>query len=160
MGGIIVVDFIDMKKFENRRAIQDAMRDQMAKDRAKHAILPMSRFGLIQITRQRVRPEVNIQTEEVCPTCNGSGRIDSSVLLEEVVRKNVDFLLGSNKCKKLKLKANPYLAAYLTKGLFFSSQQWKWAFKYKKWVKIEASSKIPFTEVHYLDENEQEIKLT
>ena len=161
MGGIIVVDFIDQRKHDNQRAIYREMKREMAKDRAKHQVLPMSKFGLMQITRQRVRPEVNIQTDEVCPTCQGTGKIGSSILIADEVEKNVEFLITKNKIKSLKLQMNPYLEAYFTKGnfLMFGSRQWKWFRKYGKWVKVEPSNKMPFTEVQYIDANEEPIKL-
>ena len=74
MGGIIVIDFIDLHKSENRTALVEKMREMMANDRAKHTILPLSKFGLMQITRQRVRPETHIDMRETCPACHGTGR--------------------------------------------------------------------------------------
>ena len=73
MGGIIVIDFIDLHKSENRNALVEKMRELMAGDRAKHTILPLSKFGLMQITRQRVRPETHIDVRETCPACHGTG---------------------------------------------------------------------------------------
>ncbi|HVF98145.1 MAG TPA: Rne/Rng family ribonuclease, partial [Flavisolibacter sp.] len=77
IGGIIVVDFIDMKLPEHKKRLLEAMDGFMQSDRAKHAVLPISKFGLMQITRQRMKPEMNIITQEVCPTCNGTGKISS-----------------------------------------------------------------------------------
>jgi ribonuclease G len=157
MGGIIVVDFIDMRKEENKRKVFQALKDEMAKDRARHTILPMSRFGLIQITRQRVRPEVNIITEEVCPSCNGTGKIQPAILLVDEVRRNLDYLLTKHKAKTLTLQVNPFLAAFFTKGL--PSERMRWFFKYRKWVRIAAANNLPFTQVRYYGEGGEEIKL-
>ena len=89
LGGIIVVDFIDMKLPENKRKLMEAMEEFMRPDRAKHAVLPISKFGLMQITRQRMKPEMNINTQEVCPSCNGTGKISSTLLLEDEIEKNL-----------------------------------------------------------------------
>ena len=89
IGGIIVVDFIDMKLPDNKKKLQDAMDGFMRPDRAKHAVLPISKFGLMQITRQRMKPEMNINTSEVCPTCNGTGKITSTLLLDDEIEKKI-----------------------------------------------------------------------
>lgn len=157
MGGIIVVDFIDMKRHENRRAVHNMLRDEMEKDRAKHAILPMSRFGLIEITRQRVRPEVKIETDETCPNCNGTGKQRPSILLHEEILNNVDYLIKKGNNKSLKLVCNPYVASYFKQGLF--GQQWKWLRKYGKWIKVQEDNAMGFMEVKYVGANDEEIKL-
>ncbi len=92
LGGIIVVDFIDMKLPDNKRKLLEAMEECMRPDRAKHAVLPISKFGLMQITRQRMKPEVNINTQEVCPSCAGTGKISSTLLLEDEIEKNLSYL--------------------------------------------------------------------
>lgn len=157
MGGIIVIDFIDMRKPENKRRVNQHLADEMQKDRARHTILPMSRFGLLQITRQRVRPEVNIVTEESCPSCNGTGKIQPSILLADEVQHNVDFLLRKNKMKKLKLRMNPFLHAYFTKGI--RSLQMRWFLRYGKWIRIVPDTALPFTQVRYYGEGDEEAKL-
>jgi ribonuclease G len=158
MGGIIVIDFIDMRSAESKKKVFEQLSDEMKKDRARHTILPMSRFGLIQVTRQRVRPEVNISTEEVCPSCGGTGKINPSILLADEVNRNVDFLFRKNKMKQLRMKMNPFLAAYFTKG-FLSSPRFKWLKRYGKWVRIDAVTSMPFTQVRYFGEGDEEIKL-
>jgi len=158
MGGIIVVDFIDLRKPDNRKAVYDHLKDEMKRDRAKHTILPMSKFGLIQITRQRVRPEVNIVTSELCPSCNGTGKIMPSILITDEIANNVDYLFSENREPYLELMVNPYIEAFLTKG--FPSLRMKWLFKHKKWVKITADSSLPFTTVKYFNRQSEEIKFT
>lgn len=155
MGGIIVVDFIDLRKSDNRKAVFDRLRDEMQRDRAKHTILPMSKFGLIQITRQRVRPEVNIITSEVCPSCNGSGKIMPSILITDEIAGHVDFLFRENREPYLELMVNPYIEAYLTRG--FPSIRMRWFFKYNKWVRITADSSLPFTTIRYYNKQSEEI---
>ena len=134
MGGIIVIDFIDMRKTANRREVYNKMREFMKPDRAKHTVLTISRFGLMQITRQRVRPEVNISTSEKCPTCQGTGKIQASILVTDDIEAGVRFILKDQNQAKLTIRAHPYVAAYLTKGV--NSVQRKWFFTYFKRVKV------------------------
>src|SRR5690606_26423430 len=94
MGGIIVVDFIDMKKADNRRKVYETMRELMRSERSKYTILPLSKFGLMQITRQRVRPELNVVTRETCPTCNGTGNIQASILVTDSIENHLDYILN------------------------------------------------------------------
>ena len=93
MGGIIVIDFIDMKSSDHKQKITEKMRKAMENDRAKHSILPLSKFGLMQITRQRVRPEMNISTTEKCPTCNGTGEISPSILFVDKIENHIASIL-------------------------------------------------------------------
>jgi len=157
MGGIIVVDFIDLKKSENRKILNDHLRKAMKADRAKHSILPMSKFGLVQITRQRVRPQIDIQTSEVCPSCNGTGKIQASILITDEISNNIDFLVRQNKEKKITLAVNPYVAAYLKKG-FLRSIQFSWFHTYWLWVRIKEDTSLPFTVVKYYNSRDEEIK--
>lgn len=157
MGGIIVVDFIDLKRSENRRILNDHFRKVMKSDRAKHSILAMSKFGLVQITRQRVRPQLNIQTTEVCPSCNGTGKIQASILIGDEISHNIDFLIRQNKETKLTLRVNPYVAAYLKRG-WFNSYQFQWFHTYWMWIKILEDSSMPFTIVKYYNSKGEEIK--
>lgn len=158
MGGIIVIDFIDMKKSENRRKLNDHLRKVMKDDRARHSILPISRFGLVQITRQRVRPQLKINTAETCPSCNGSGKIQASILIADEIQNNVDFIMKMNKEKRLKIVLNPFIASYFTKG-WLTSYQWKWFFKYRKWVTIRSDTSLPFAQIKYYNTDGSEIKL-
>ena len=158
MGGIIVVDFIDLKKAENKRALNEHLRTAMKPDRAKHAILQMSKFGLVQITRQRVRPQININTSEVCPSCKGTGKIQASILIADEISNNIDFLIRQNKEKKLTLEVNPYVAAYLKQGML-KSYQMKWYREYWVWIKIQSDPGLPFTTAKYYNSRGEEIKL-
>lgn len=158
MGGIIVIDFIDMKKSENRRKLNEHLRKVMKEDRARHSILPISRFGLVQITRQRVRPQIKISTAETCPSCNGSGKIQASILIADEIQNNVDFIMKMNKEKRLKIVLNPFIEAYFTKG-GLKSIQMKWFFKYRKWIKIISDTSLPFAKVKYYNTDGDEIKL-
>jgi ribonuclease G len=156
LGGIIVVDFIDMKLPDNKRKLIEAMEEFMRADRAKHAVLPISKFGLMQITRQRMKPEVNINTLEVCPTCNGTGKISSTLVLEDEIEKNLSYLV-MQKHKGLSIVVHPIIYAYLTKG--FISIRRKWSWKYKQTIKLKSDNNYYLTEFHFFDSNEEEIKL-
>lgn len=156
MGGIIVIDFIDLKKTENKKALLQTLKDCMKRDPAKHSILPMSRFGLIQITRQRVRPQLNISTSEVCTACNGSGKVQPSILVADEINNNVDFLMRQNK-EKLVLYVHPYLEAFLTKGWY--NQKMKWRMRYGKTVKVISDASLALNEVKYFNAKGAEIQL-
>jgi len=156
LGGIIVVDFIDMKLPENKKKLADAMEGFMRTDRARHSILPISRFGLMQITRQRMKPEVDIKTDELCPSCGGSGKISSTLVLEDEIRKNLDYLITHGH-KNLVLMVHPIMAAYLQKG--FPSKRMQWSLKHKQWIKIQESNTLHLVDFKFLDQDHEEIKL-
>ncbi|MES1214911.1 MAG: ribonuclease E/G, partial [Bacteroidota bacterium] len=157
LGGIIVADFIDMKLPENKRKLVEKMEEFMASDRAKHAVLPISKFGLMQITRQRMKPEVNINTQELCPSCNGTGKISSALILEDEIEKNLNYLI-THKHSNLTVSVHPILHAYLTKGWLWSRKS-KWSRKFKQRINIVANSAYHLTEFHFFDKHEEEIKL-
>ncbi len=157
MGGIIVIDFIDMHLSANRQKVYDHMKEIMANDRTKHNILPLSKFCLMQITRQRVRPEESIETAESCPTCKGSGKIVPTILFADELNGKVKYFLKDLNKKKLILKVHPYVAAYLTKG--FKSYRFQWFKKYFRWVKVESNNAYSYLEYHIFDENMEEIIL-
>ncbi|MDE6127419.1 MAG: Rne/Rng family ribonuclease, partial [Muribaculaceae bacterium] len=125
MGGIIVVDFIDMNKPEHRQALFDHMREIMANDRARHNILPLSKFGLMQITRQRVRPALDIVTTETCPSCFGKGEVQPSLLFTDVLKEKLAYLVDDLKVKDFILYVHPFVDAYLKKGLISTYRRWK-----------------------------------
>jgi ribonuclease G len=158
IGGIIVVDFIDMKLPDNKKKLQDAMDGFMRPDRAKHAVLPISKFGLMQITRQRMRPEVNINTAELCPTCNGTGKITSTLLLEDEIEKKLTYLV-THQHQNLTLHVHPILYSHLTKGWFFTSIKSKWNRKYKTKIRIEPNNNYHLTQFQFFDKDQEEIKL-
>jgi len=158
IGGIIVVDFIDMKLPENKKKLQEAMDEFMRTDRARHAVLPISKFGLMQLTRQRMRPEININTAEVCPACNGTGKITSTVLLVDEIEKRLSYLV-TNQHKNLTLYVNPIVHSHLTKGWFFNSIKYKWNKKFETKIKILPNANYHLIEFHFFDHNEEEIKI-
>lgn len=156
LGGIIVVDFIDMKLPDNKKKLTDAMDHYMRADRAKHAVLALTKFGLMQITRQRMKPEMNINTSEVCPSCQGTGKISSTLILEDEIAKNLNYLI-MQKHKRLTIEVHPILYTYLTSGL--ASIRFKWMWKYKQNIRIKSNANYHLTEFRFFDDSSEEIKL-
>ena len=158
MGGIIVIDFIDMSQNEHRNKLLTKMQEFMAKDRARHNILPLSRFGLMQITRQRVRPEMEIATREDCPTCLGKGKIKSSILFTDTLENKIDYLVKNLEVKKFSLHIHPYVAAYVQQGLFSLGRKWR-----KKYnapgLKIIPNQNLGFLQYEFYDKDKNEIDL-
>ena len=134
MGGIIVIDYIDMQQAEHRQKLFEKMKAAMETDRAKHTILPLSKFGLMQITRQRVRPEMTVTTTETCPVCHGTGKAEAAILLIDKIEDKLEYLAKEKKTRFVELKVHPFIEAYLTKGWF--SLRWKWAKKYRIRLKV------------------------
>jgi ribonuclease G len=156
LGGIIVVDFIDMKLMDNKKKLADAMEQFMRPDRAKHAVLPITKFGLMQITRQRMKPEMNINTSEVCPSCQGTGKISSTLILEDEIAKNLSYLI-MQKHRGLTIEVHPIVYTYLSSG--FPSRRLKWSWKYKQKIKVKVNSSYHLTEFRFFDDSDEEIKL-
>jgi|TARA_B110000967_G_scaffold100293_1_gene102951 ribonuclease G len=157
MGGIVVIDFIDLRTPNFKKQLWNTLSEAMADDKAKHTILPMSKFGLIQITRQRVRPEMSISTAEKCPTCLGTGTVTSSVLISDDIESNLDYLITAAKHKNLTVLTNPYLAAYIKQGA--PSKRLHWFFKYKIWVKVKVDIKQGMLDYTFLDGQGETIDL-
>jgi len=157
MGGIIVVDFIDMQKAANRKALYAKLKEEMAKDTAKHTILPPSKFGLVQITRQRVRPETSVKVLEKCPVCNGTGKIKASLTLVDDIENNLDYLIKDQNEKSLTLGVHPYIYAYLKKGCYHSIRV-KWYKKYNRWVKLREMKNFHLMQYQFFNKNKEEIK--
>ena len=157
MGGIIVVDFIDMNLAEDRQLLDERICKNMQKDRARHNILPLSKFGLMQITRQRVRPAMDVNVEEVCPTCFGKGKIKSSILFTDQLESKIDRMVNRIGIKKFSLHVHPYVAAYINKG--FPSLKHRWQLKYSIGIKIVSSEKLAFLQYEFYDRNGQYIDM-
>ncbi|MBR9860925.1 Rne/Rng family ribonuclease [bacterium] len=157
MGGIVVIDFIDLRTPAYKRQLTDTLKKAMSEDNAKHTILPMSKFGLVEITRQRVRPEMNITTSEVCPTCNGTGTVASSSLIVDEIENHLDYLILTAKHKNITLISNPYIIAYLKDGI--PSMRQRWFLRYKVWVKLRQDTNCSMLEYHFMDRNTELIDL-
>lgn len=157
MGGIIVVDFIDMALPESRQKLYERMVENMRGDRAKHNILPLSKFGLMQITRQRVRPAMDVNVEEACPTCGGSGQIKSSLLFTDILESKIEILVNKLGIKKFRLHVHPFVAAYINQGVI--SLKRKWQLKYGMGVKIISNQKLSYLEYVFYNPNGEEIDM-
>jgi ribonuclease G len=146
MGGIIAVDFIDLLESKNQKKLFETLKESLREDRAKHHVLPPSKFGVVEITRQRVRPETEIKTSETCPTCGGTGEVQATILIIDEIENNLRYLIEDLKVKSIALQLHPFIESYLTKGIW--SIQKKWFMKYKRWIPIR-----PMTAFHLLQYN-------
>ncbi len=155
MGGIIVIDFIDMHTAENKKQVLERMRDMMKLDRTKHNILPLSKFCLMQITRQRVRPEQHVETAEKCPTCKGTGEVTPSILLTDEIESRIEYIYKDLQRKKITVHVHPFIEAYIKKGWW--SLLRKWQVKYRKKLRIQAINSLGFLDYNFFDEDDNEI---
>ena len=155
LGGIVIIDFIDMHKAANRQLLYEEMNKLMATDKAKHTVLPLTKFGLMQITRQRVRPVAVQDVTDVCPTCNGTGRIEPTVLLDKKIENKISYLAQDAGHKYIKLRVSPYVSTYLNHGLWSLRRRWMW--KYKIQLKIVADQSGGIVDVHYYDKEGKDL---
>jgi len=149
LGGIVIIDFIDLHKAQNRQLLYDEMTKLMATDKAKHTILPLTKFGLMQITRQRVRPVAVQDIQDVCPTCGGTGKIEPTILLEKKIENQISFLTQDRGHKYIRLVVSPYVAAYLHHGLWSLRRRWMW--RYKVRIRITSDQSNGIIDVRYRD---------
>lgn len=155
MGGIIAVDFIDMGQRSHQKQLYEKLRECLKDDKAKHNVLPPSRFGVVEITRQRVREVTDISTEEKCPCCEGSGSIQASVLITDQIENNLRYIVEEFKSKRLVLKTHPFIAAYLKAGLI--STRRKWSMKYKVNLKVQEDMDASYLNFKFSNEKGEEI---
>ena len=147
LGGIVIIDFIDMHKAQSRQLLYEEMQRLMATDKARHTILPLTKFGLMQITRQRIRPVAVKDIQEVCPTCGGTGKIEPTVLLEKSIENQLSLLAEEHGERYVNLVVSPYVAAYIKQGLF--SLRNRWAMRYGMWIKVTASQAAGIVDVKF-----------
>jgi ribonuclease G len=153
MGGIIVIDFIDMHIADHRKKLYDHLRKEMSHSRTKHKVLPPSKFGLVQITRQRVRPERNIKTQEENP--NKNGEVEAPIILIERIEAQLNKIMEEDRTG-IALHVHTFVASHLTKG--FNSIQLKWFMKYKKWIKVIPRDAFPYLKYEFVDQNNKIIR--
>ena len=158
MGGIIVVDFIDMAKAEHRQQLYDHMREIMANDRARHNILPLSKFGLMQITRQRVRPVLDITVAEECPSCFGKGKVQPSILFTDTLFEKLEYMVGTLGLRDFVMYVHPYVDAYIKKGLF-STMYGKWRRTLGRCFKIVPDQSLAYLQYRAVDKDGKDIPL-
>ncbi len=152
LGGIVIIDFIDLHKAQNRQLLYDEMRKLMSTDKAKHTILPLTKFGLMQITRQRVRPVAVGDVTDVCPTCSGTGRVEPTVLLDRKIENQIQFLAHDRKVNHIRLRVSPYVAAFLKQGFLSLCRRWMW--RYRVRIDVIADQSLGMIDVKYLDKND------
>lgn len=157
MGGIIVIDYIDMAQAEHRQALYDHMKEVMTNDRARHNILPLSKFGLMQITRQRVRPALDIVTNESCPSCHGKGEVQPSLLFTDILKDKIDYLFHSLGVTQFTMYVHPFVDAYLKKGLISEYARWRMEYGFK--FKIVADQSLAYLQYKVFDKNKNEIDI-
>ncbi len=157
IGGLIVIDFIDMKNPDHKKVLSKAMEDYMMKDRSQHTILPLSKFGLMQITRERARPEVSVNTSEECPTCQGTGKVNATILVTDDIERDLEFVMQSRPKAPVYLRVHPYIDAFLRRG--WTSQQLRWFVKYNKWIRVVPHTDYALNEYRFFVGKDDEIRL-
>ena len=157
MGGIVIIDFVDMAKAEHRKELYDVMCAEMSRDKARHTILPLSKFGLMQITRQRVRPAVEVDVQEKCPFCDGTGTIKSSLVVVDDIESNLRYLISSQNEKRLTIMTHPYVEAYLNKG--WKSLRRQWMRKYRVRLTVKSSESMNLLDFKFFNAQGEEISL-
>ena len=158
MGGIIIVDFIDMHEAKHRKDLFDALVEAMSHDRAKHTILPPTKFGLIQITRQRVRPETEVQVQEKCPVCAGEGKIRPAILFIDEIENHLKYLMVDQNENHLTLQVHPFIYSYLCIDGLFSIRR-KWMKKYGKKFTVQSMPEFHVLQYNFQNANGDDIKL-
>jgi ribonuclease G len=157
IGGLIIIDYIDMRNSEHRKELFNAMREYMKSDRAQHTILPLSKFGLMQITRERTKPVMKIDTSEECPTCQGRGKVNPTILISDLIQRDLAYIIQSRPKSKVQLNVHPYIDAFLKKGI--PSLQHRWYFKFGKWVRIAPDMDLALQKYKFIADGNDEVIL-
>ena len=157
LGGIIVIDFIDMREKDHKTEVYETMKKTMSSDRSKYTLLPLTKFGLMQITRHRVRPSVHIDNSEKCPSCSGTGKIVNALSTGDLIEKHIEYFFTQRRTRALSIELHPYLYAYFTKGIF--SKRIHWKLKYKRSVSLRSDPNLGVTEFRFLDHKGEVIDL-
>jgi ribonuclease E len=113
LGGLIICDFIDMRSEKHRRDVEKAFRSAIKTDRARSRILRISRFGVVEMTRQRMRPSLRSATYLACPHCGGTGFIKSHESLAIEIIRLLNLSASKNLIKRIELSVSPEVASYL-----------------------------------------------
>lgn len=158
IGGLIVIDFIDMRNSDNRQTVFRKMKEHMHDDRAQHTILPLSKFGLMQITRQRTKPVVKIDTTELCPTCEGTGNVNPSILITDRIERDLEHIINSRNKSKITLFTHPYVKSFIKEG--FPSMRMQWMKKYMQWIHVKSDIDLAINQYNFFDDKNDKIKIT
>jgi ribonuclease G len=158
MGGIICIDFIDMAKREHNKQLTDALKDAMKTDKAKHNIQPPSRFGVVEMTRQRVRPVAVIKTSEKCPTCEGTGAVQASILITDTIENSISHLAEGEGHRRLTVMLHPIVESYLKRGWLKSILR-GWQRKYGVKIHVESNSSLELLEYHFYNQLGEELAI-
>ncbi|MEA3495368.1 MAG: Rne/Rng family ribonuclease [Bacteroidota bacterium] len=156
IGGLIVVDFIDMKKPENRRTLFEKMKTAMRSDRTQHLCLPLSKFGLMEITRQRVKPAIELANSETCPVCKGSGEIKPTILVIDDIEHSLNFIKSELKVREIVIKVHPFVYTYLKRKLI--STRLNWMLKYKMRIRIKSSEVLQLIDYEICDKKGKDLE--
>ena len=156
IGGIIIVDFIDMDDKDHQQKLYDYVRKLMERDRAKHNVLPLSKFGLMQITRQRVRPAVEVEVMETCPTCMGKGKIQASILFTDQLEEACEHM-REQFGRGLTLHLHPYVYSYVCRGWLMSLKA-QWRRKYG--VRVVENQSLGMLDMRFFDAKGKVLKHT
>lgn len=157
LGGIVIIDFIDMRNPENKARLVKEFKDCMSTDRAQHTVLPLTKFGLMQITRQRTRPEINIVTAEACSSCKGTGKVTPSTLITDDIERDLVHICNARPSSKVILEAHPYVISFIKQG--WPSVRMSWYKTYKKWIRLKVNANYALNQYKFYDENDDEIRL-
>jgi ribonuclease G len=160
MGGIICVDFIDMQQKENQKALHDALKEYMQGDKAKHNILAPSRFGVVEITRERVKPVTEVVTQETCPSCSGTGKIEAALLFEDEIENSIRLIAETTAHKHIVVAIHPMVEAYLTKGWWFNTILSRWKKRFQIKIELQSSSNNALLEYKIFDANSEAITIS
>jgi ribonuclease G len=156
LGGIICIDFIDMAKREHNKQLTDALKAAMKADKAKHNILPPSRFGVVEMTRQRVRPVADIATTEKCPACNGTGTVGASILITDLIESSIGYLTSAEGQRNLTLMVHPMVESYIVRGWFKSILR-GWRKQFGTSIKVESNSSMELLEYKLFNQLGEEL---
>jgi len=159
MGGIICVDFIDMQQKENQKALHDALKEYMQGDKAKHNVLAPSRFGVVEITRERVKPVTEVETQETCPSCSGTGKIEAALLFEDEIENSIRLIAETTTHKHIVVAIHPMVEAYLTKGWWFNTILARWKKRFQIKIELQSSSNNALLEYKIFDANSEAINI-
>ncbi|RKY79868.1 ribonuclease E/G [candidate division KSB1 bacterium] len=152
IGGIVVIDFIDMQNERNKMKLYTEFKKALRKDRATSTVLPLSEFGLMQLTRERIRPGLLFALTESCPTCDGIGHIASSATVATKIELAIRRLRVHYGKRRFKLIVHPKLASYLTEGIRSRIRRMMW--RYLVTIDIQTDNMLMFNQFRILSKKD------